>query len=85
MDVNVDIDVNDEYVNTLDENANYLRSTMSEDRLIGLAMLSIEKRVLANIDCNDIINNFALQKARRIGYYIVHVMVLHIFVTNSKI
>lgn len=47
---------------------NYLRSTMSEDRLSGLAMLSIEKRVLGTIDCSDVITNFALQKARRIGY-----------------
>ncbi|KAM7522439.1 hypothetical protein LguiA_012341 [Lonicera macranthoides] len=47
---------------------NYLRSTMSEDRLSGLAMLSIEKRVLGTIDCSDVITNFALQKARIIGY-----------------
>ena len=41
---------------------------MSEDTLNGLAMLSIEKRVLVILDCSDIITNFALQKARRIGY-----------------
>ena len=45
---------------------NYLRSTMSQDRLSGLAMLSIEKKVLANLDGSSIISKFALQKARKI-------------------
>ena len=44
----------------------YLRSTMSQDRLSGLAMLSIEKKVLADLDGSSIISKFALQKARRI-------------------
>ena len=47
---------------------NYFRSTMSEDRLSGLAMLSIEKRVLVILDYSDVITNLALQKARRISY-----------------
>ncbi|KAK9691121.1 hypothetical protein RND81_09G177100 [Saponaria officinalis] len=43
----------------------YLRSSMSEERLNGLAMLSIEKELLENIDVDDIINDFASQNARR--------------------
>ena len=39
---------------------------MSQDRLSELAMLSIEKKVLANLDGSSIISKFALQKARRI-------------------
>ena len=39
-----------------------LNSTMSEDRLSGLTMLSIEKKVLVTLDYNDVITNFALQK-----------------------
>ena len=47
---------------------NYLRSTMSEDMLNGLAMLSIKKRVLVSLDCSDVITNFALQKIDPINY-----------------
>ncbi|KAK9682234.1 hypothetical protein RND81_10G060200 [Saponaria officinalis] len=43
----------------------YLRSSMSEERLNGIAMLSIEKELLENIDVDDIINDFASQNARR--------------------
>ena len=39
---------------------------MSRDRLSGLAMLSIEKKVLADLDVSNVISKFALQKARRI-------------------
>ena len=47
---------------------NYFRSTMSEDRLSGLTMLYIGKKVLVILDYSDVIINFALQKARRISY-----------------
>jgi len=43
----------------------YLRSSMSQDRLNGLATLSIEKEMLKNIDVDVIINDFASQKARK--------------------
>ena len=39
---------------------------MSQDRLSELTMLSIEKKVLANLDGGNIISKFALQKAKRI-------------------
>ncbi|KAF2943933.1 hypothetical protein DAI22_02g102200 [Oryza sativa Japonica Group] len=44
---------------------NYLRSTMSQERLNGLAMCCIEKNVLENIDLDTVINDFASRNARR--------------------
>jgi hypothetical protein len=44
---------------------NYLRSTMSQERLNVLATLSTEKRFLDEIDINTIINEFASRNARR--------------------
>jgi hypothetical protein len=43
----------------------YLRSTMSQERLNGLAILSIEKKMLENLEYKNLISNFASQKARR--------------------
>ncbi|XP_052622537.1 uncharacterized protein LOC111915532 [Lactuca sativa] len=44
---------------------NYLRSSMSQEKLNGLAMLCIEKDMLDKIDLDNIINDFASRKARR--------------------
>ena len=41
----------------------YLRLTMSEQRLNGLALISIEKDMLRQIDYDNLINDFASQKA----------------------
>ena len=46
----------------------YLRSTMSQERLSGLAILSIEKEILAKLECKILISNFASQKARKINF-----------------
>ncbi|PIN09162.1 hypothetical protein CDL12_18255 [Handroanthus impetiginosus] len=46
----------------------YLRSTMSQERLNGLAILSIEKEILEEIDYKNLINSFASQKARKIKF-----------------
>ena len=46
----------------------YLRSTMSEERLNGLAILSIEKEMLAKLECKNLISNFASQKVRKINF-----------------
>jgi hypothetical protein len=46
----------------------YLRSTMSQERLNGLAILSIEKKVLENIEYKNLIKNFASQKAIRLNF-----------------
>lgn len=44
---------------------NYLRSSMSQERLNGLAMLCIEKDLLDNIELDSIIDDFASKKARK--------------------
>lgn len=44
---------------------NYLRSSMGESRLSNLAMLSIEYDLAAELDYNEIINEFASLKARK--------------------
>ncbi|KAG6413837.1 hypothetical protein SASPL_126552 [Salvia splendens] len=44
---------------------NYLRSTMSQQRLNGLATLCIEKKLLDEVDSNTIINDFASRNDRR--------------------
>ena len=46
----------------------YLRSTMSQERLSGLAILSIEKEMLAEFECKNLISNFGSQKARKINF-----------------
>lgn len=44
---------------------NYLRTTMTGDRLNALAILSIEGEVLGSLNCEDLIDTFANKKARR--------------------
>lgn len=41
---------------------NYLRSTMSQERLIGLDMLSIEHDLARRLDFKDLIKDFAVRK-----------------------
>ena len=43
----------------------YFRSTMDDDRLSALAMLSIENDVARQLKYDDIINQFAENKSRR--------------------
>jgi hypothetical protein len=38
---------------------NYLRSTISQERLNGLAMCTIERTILDNIDFNTVLDDFA--------------------------
>ena len=45
----------------------YLRSTMSRERLSELA-ISIEKEMLAELECKNLISNFASQKARKTNF-----------------
>ncbi|XP_052627080.1 uncharacterized protein LOC128133613 [Lactuca sativa] len=47
---------------------NYLRSTMSQERLNGLAILSIEKHLVKEIDYENFIKEFASRKARKINF-----------------
>lgn len=44
---------------------NYLRSTMNQERLANLSILSIERKVSNEIDFNDVIENFSKIKARK--------------------
>lgn len=43
----------------------YLRSTMTQDRLKGLALISIEQETARNVDFKDLIDKFAEAKARK--------------------
>ena len=43
----------------------YLRSSMSQDRLNGLAMISIENAILDEMDVEEMIETFASKNARR--------------------
>lgn len=45
---------------------NYLRSTMGQERLSNLAILSIENEIASKIDFDDIIDEFASIKSRKI-------------------
>lgn len=51
---------------------NYLRSTMSHERLNGLAMCSIEKNILDKMDLQTIIDDFASRNVRRSSFYKGH-------------
>ena len=46
----------------------YLRSTMSQEKLSGLAILLIENEILAELECKNLISNFASQKAKKINF-----------------
>lgn len=47
---------------------NYLRSTISQERLTSLAILSIESEVANGINYDDVINTFAEKKSRRVKF-----------------
>ena len=46
----------------------YLRSTMSQEKLSGLAVLSVEKEMLKALKYKNLISNFASQKVRKIDF-----------------
>ena len=43
----------------------YLRSAMSQDRLVGLATIFIERTIAEELDLTEIIKDFASAKARK--------------------
>jgi len=47
---------------------NHLRSTMSNERLTGLALLSIEFDLAQELDLEDIVQDFASKKARKVNF-----------------
>ena len=50
---------------TLERVKNYLRASMGQDRLNALALLSIETKLVQEIDYGDIIDVFVRTKARK--------------------
>ena len=44
---------------------NYLRLTMSQDRLVDLARFGIESEIARKINFNNVLTCFALKKARK--------------------
>ena len=46
----------------------YLRSTVSQERLNSLSMLSIESEIAKAIDFENILNDFANKKARKVYF-----------------
>lgn len=46
---------------------NYLRSTMGQERLSNLAILSIEQEIASKMDYTSIIEEFASKKARKVN------------------
>ena len=46
----------------------YLKSTMFQERLSGLAILLIENELLEELEYKNLINQFASQKARKIDF-----------------
>ena len=46
----------------------YLRSIMSQEKLNGLAILSIENKMLEELEYKNLINQFAYQKTRKIYF-----------------
>ena len=47
----------------------YLCSTMSQERLSNLAILSIEKDLVSNLEYKNLISDFASQKAKKIFFF----------------
>ncbi|EOA18961.1 hypothetical protein CARUB_v10007596mg [Capsella rubella] len=47
----------------------YLRSTMAQERLNGLSIISIERRMAEKLDFKDLMNEFAGRNARRIARF----------------
>ncbi|EZA54577.1 Zinc finger MYM-type protein, partial [Ooceraea biroi] len=45
---------------------NYLRSTMGQERLSSLSILSIEHNIVKDINYDDVIDEFAEMKARKV-------------------
>lgn len=47
---------------------NYLRTTMLQERLVSLATMSIEKKIVETLNYDDLIDTFAKLKARRVDF-----------------
>lgn len=47
---------------------NYLRSTMSQERLSNLSIISIENQIAGELEISDILDQFAIKNARKIHF-----------------
>ena len=47
---------------------NYLRSSMAQDRLSGLALISVEHEIGQSLDYSELIKEFAANKARKVHF-----------------
>ena len=47
----------------------YLRSTMSQERLNGLALIAIENDILESVNYEMLIDNFATKNAKRMALF----------------
>lgn len=47
---------------------NYLRTTMTQDRLVGLSLLAIEKELVNTLEYDDMVEEFAKLKARKVQF-----------------
>lgn len=47
---------------------NYLRSTMSQERLNSLAILTIESDLMSSLEYEDIIDDFSRMRSRKKNY-----------------
>jgi hypothetical protein len=63
----------------------YLISTMSQEKLNGLAILSIKKMMLENLEYKNLISNFASQKARRIIFKYIYITLKKKLRPNFKV
>ena len=59
----------------------YLRSTMSEQRLVDLAILSIEHKISKSLSLDEVVDNFASQDKNRRILLTSHVYLSSIFFT----
>lgn len=76
----------------------YLRSTMTEERLNNLALISIENEIVSKLNLNEAIQNFADLKSRKkcifkkkllliifvILYTIKEIILIHIIIIKNK-
>ena len=46
----------------------YLRSTMEQDRLVGLATISIESEIASTLDIKQLVSQFAKKKAQKVQF-----------------
>ena len=46
----------------------YIRSTMKQQRLVGLAFISIENELASTLDMSELVTKFAKEKARKVRF-----------------